>query len=177
VAPSDKIILRQERYRLLAIINMYKRRYDLALGQIDRALEVNPSDVDSYQARGSILVWAGRSGEALPWLEGALRLDRGHILATENLCRAYYFLGRYSEAVEAGERFLTRSPGQYLQALIHAFLAAAYAEMGRNQDAEGERVTVMRLSPFFDARLFAGQFGTQEARDHLLDGLTKAGLH
>jgi adenylate cyclase len=164
-------------YRLLAIINMYKRRYDLALGQIDRALEVNPSDVDSYQARGNILVWAGRSGEALPWLEGALRLDRGNILATENLCLAYYFLGRYSEAVEAGERTLTRSTGQYLQALIHPFLAAGYAEMGRNQDAEGERVIVMRLSPFFDPRIFAGQFGTQEARDHLLDGLTKAGLH
>src|SRR5271169_6644376 len=27
-------------YRLLAIINMYKRRYDLALGQIDRAFEI-----------------------------------------------------------------------------------------------------------------------------------------
>jgi len=156
---------------------MYKRRYDLGLGQIDRALEVNPSDVDSYQARGNILVWAGRAGEALPWLEAALRLDRGHIPATGILCLAYYFLGRYSEAVEVGERALTRSPGQYLQALIHAFLAVAYAEMGRNQDAEREHVIVMRLSPFFDARIFAGQFGTQEAQDHLLDGLTKAGLH
>jgi len=57
------------------------------------------------------------------------------------------------------------------------FLAAAYAEMGRNQDAEGERVVTMRLSPFFDARIFAGQFGTQEARDHILEGLNKAGFH
>ena len=31
----------------------------------------------------------------------------------------------------------------------------------------------MRLSPFFDAERFAAQFGTQEARDHLLEGLTK----
>ena len=30
---------------------------------------------------------------------------------------------------------------------------------------------------FFDARTFAAQFGTQEARDHLLEGLTKAGFH
>jgi hypothetical protein len=36
---------------------------------------------------------------------------------------------------------------------------------------------VMRLSPFFDARIFAGQFGTQEARDHLFEGLKKAGFH
>jgi hypothetical protein len=61
--------------------------------------------------------------------------------------------------------------------LTRPFLAAAYAEMGRHQDAEGERVVTMRLSPFFDARIFAGQFGTQEARDHLLEGLKKAGFH
>jgi adenylate cyclase len=164
-------------YRLLAMINLYKRRYDLALGQIDRALEINPSDVDSYQVRGNILVWAGRAAEGLPWLEGVLRLDRSHILTTQSLCWAYYFLGRYNEAVEAGDRALARSPGRNGQAFIHPFLAAAYAKMGRNQDAEGERVIVTRLSPFFDARIFAGQFGTQEARDHLLEGLTKAGFH
>ena len=49
-------------------------------------------------------------------------------------------------------------------------------EMGRDQDAEGERVILARLWPFFDARTFAAQFGTQEARDHLLEGLKKAGF-
>jgi TolB-like protein len=163
-------------YRLLAFVNMYKRRYDLALGQIDRALEINPSDVDGYHTRGNILVWAGRATEALPWLEAALRLDRGHVLATQSLCWAYYFVGRYNEALGAGDRALARSPGRNGQTYTHPFLAASYAQLGRNQDAEGERVIVMRLWPFFDARTFAGQFGTQEARDHLLDGLKKAGF-
>src|SRR6516164_1157097 len=163
-------------YRLLAFINMYKRRYDLALGQIDRALEINPSDVDSYQTRGNILVWAGRAAEALPWLEGALRFDHGHLLTVNSLCWAYYFLGRYNEAVEAADRALSRGPGRSNQMITHSFLAAAYAEMGKNQDADGERAIITRLSPFFDARIFAGQFGTQEARDHLLEGLKKAGF-
>jgi adenylate cyclase len=163
-------------YRLLAFINMYKRRYDLALGQIERALEINPSDVDSYQTRGNILVWAGRATEALPWLESALRFDHGHLLTVNSLCWAYYFLGRYNEAVEAGDRALARSPGRGNSMITHAFLAAAYAEMGRNQDAEGERAIITRLSPFFDGRIFAAQFGTQEARDHLLEGLKKAGF-
>jgi hypothetical protein len=48
--------------------------------------------------------------------------------------------------------------------------------MGRSQDAEGERVIVMRLWPFFDPRTLAGQFGTQQARDHMLEGLKKAGF-
>ena len=163
-------------YRLLAIINMHRRRYDLALGQIDRAIEINPSDAESYAYRGNILSWAGRAAEALPWLEGALRFDRAHALASQHLCMAYYFLGRYGEAIEAGDRAVARSPGRTIQTMTHPVLAAAYAEMGRDQDAEGERAIVMRLSPFFSAERFAAQFGTQEARDHMLEGLKKAGF-
>jgi len=162
--------------RLLANINMYKRRYDLALRQVDRALEINPSDAENYVQRGNILVWAGRAEEAVPWLEGALRFDHAHDLTSQDLCIAYYFLGRYGEAVEAGERALARSPGRSVQTTTHPFLAAAYAQMGRVQDAEGERVIVGRLSPLFSAQRFAGQFGMQEARDHILEGLKKAGF-
>jgi adenylate cyclase len=164
-------------YRLLAIINMYKRRYDLALGQIDRALEINPSDAESYGQRGIILAWAGRAAEALPWLEGALRFDRANNLISQNLCFAYFFLGRYAEAVESCDRALSRSPARTIQIEAHPFLAATYAEMGRSQDAEGERAVILHLSPFFNAQIFAGQFGTQEARDRMLDGLKKAGFH
>jgi TolB-like protein/class 3 adenylate cyclase len=163
-------------YRLLAIINMYKRRYDLALGQIDRALEINPSDADIYGQRGIILVWAGRVEEALPWLEGSLRFDRANNVIFQNLCFAYFFLGRYPEAVESCDRALSRSPARIVQLQAHPFLAATYAEMGRNQDAEGERAVVLHLAPFFNAQIFAGQFGTQEARDRMLDGLKKAGF-
>jgi tetratricopeptide (TPR) repeat protein len=112
----------------------------------------------------------------LPWLEGALRFDRAHALTSQNLCLAYYFLGRYGEAIESGDRALARNPGRSVQIIAHPFLAAAYAEMGRNQDTEGERIVVMRLSPFFNPRIFAEQFGTQEARDHILEGLKKAGF-
>jgi len=61
-------------YRVLSNIDLFSKRYDLALGQTDRALEINPSDADNYAQRGSILVWAGRSEEGLPWLEGHFAL-------------------------------------------------------------------------------------------------------
>jgi hypothetical protein len=51
-----------------------------------------------------------------------------------------------------------------------------YAQMGRIEDAAGERAVMARLSPFFHARRFAAQFGTQAARDQMLDGLKKAGF-
>jgi adenylate cyclase len=163
-------------YRLLADIDLFRKRYDLALGQLDRALEINPSDADNYAHRGSISVWAGRAAEGLPWLEGALRFDRANGFAAARLCMAYYFLGRYNEAIDTCDRALSRDPGRNTQMLTHPTLAAAYAQTGHPQDAEREHAIVARLWPFFDPRTFAAQFATQEARDHMLDGLKKAGF-
>jgi adenylate cyclase len=163
-------------YRVLADIDLFRKRYELALGQLDRALEINPSDADNYAHRGSILVWAGRAEEGLPWLEGALRFDRANGFAAARLCMAYYFLHRYSEAVDACDRALARDPGLNTQMISHPMLAAAYAEMGRQQDADGERAIVAHLWPFLDARTYAAQFGTEEARDQILKGLKKAGF-
>ena len=55
-------------------------------------------------------------------------------------------------------------------------LAAAYAEQDRRQDAERERTAALKLSPFLDTTRFAGQFGTPQARDRMLEGLKKAGF-
>ena len=163
-------------YRLLALIDMGRRRYDLALSQIDRALEINPSDAESYDARGTILVFAGRAADALPWLKAALRFDHSDVQATWRLCMADYFLGRYADAVAAGDRALAGNSGRLAQTVIHPFLAAAYAEMGRDQDAARERAIVAHLAPFFDAEQFTDQFGTRETRGQMREGLKRAGF-
>ena len=163
-------------YHLLAVVDLDRGRLDLALGQTDRALEINPSDAESYMTRGSILVWAGRAAEALPWLEGALRLDHADARASLFLGMAYYLLGRYGEAIEPIDRALVGNLGRNTQLLGRPILAATYARLNKTQDAERERIASMRLSPFFDAERFAGQFGTQEARDRILEGLKKAGF-
>ena len=163
-------------YRLLALIDLSEGRYDFALGQIDHALELNPSDAESYLRRGSILLFSGRSSEALPWLKGALRLDPDDGLATLHLGMAYYFLDRYGEAVETMDRALAGDLGRLDKLMGRPVLAAAYAQLNRPQDAERERTSVMRIEPFLDAEQFAAQFGTQAARDKVMDGLKKAGF-
>jgi adenylate cyclase len=163
-------------YRLLAATNIVRRHYDLALAQTDRALEINPSDAESYALRGFILVFAGRAGDALAWLEGALRLDRTNTRAALALGMACYFLDRYGDAVEHVDRALAGNLARTAQLNGRPVLAAAYAQLKRPQDAERERTALMRLTPFFSAERFASQFDTQEARDHMLEGLKKAGF-
>jgi adenylate cyclase len=164
-------------YRLLAEVHLARRRFDLALGQIDRALEFNPSDAESFSMRGNILVWAGRAAEALPWLEGALRLDNANARATFLLSTAYYFLDRYSASVEAMDHALAGGLGRNTQVTGRSVLAAAYGQLDRRTDAERERSAAMRMAPLLDAERFASQFGTQTAHDHMLEGLKKAGFH
>jgi adenylate cyclase len=163
-------------YRLLAEVHLNRGRFDLALKQIERALEINPSDADSFATRGAIFVWAGRAVEAMPWIEGALRIDPPNARTAFYLGMAYYFLNRYGEAVEAMDRAIAGNLGRNTQFMGRTFLAAAYAELDRSQDAERARIAVIRMTPFFSAERFAGQFGTQEARDHMLEGLKKAGF-
>jgi hypothetical protein len=82
-----------------------------------------------------------------------------------------------SEALDADDRALSRNPGRNTQMLTHPMLAAAYADLGQQQDANRERAVAGRLWPLLDARTFADQFGTQEARDQMSEGLKKAGFH
>ena len=161
---------------MLAQIQLYRKRFDLALAQVDRALEINPSDADNFSYRGSILVWAGRAAESLPWLEGALRLDQANGFAAARLCMVHYLLRRYTEGVDVCDRALSSGPGRSNQLITHPMLAATYAELGRQEDADRERTITARMWPLLDARTFAGQFGTDEARDHVLAGLKKAGF-
>jgi hypothetical protein len=89
---------------------------------------------------------------------------------------AYYFLRRYTEAVGTCDRALSQKLGRNTQMMTHPVLAVVYAALDRKQDAERERAIVAHLWPFLEARTFAAQFGTEEARDHLLEGMKKAGF-
>jgi adenylate cyclase len=163
-------------HRLLAQIYSMKGRIDLALGETERAIEINPNDPESIEARGEMLLWAGKAEQALPWLQAALRLDPTNARAAFLSGMADYFLERYDEAVEAISRALAGNLGHTPQLMGRPVLAASYAELNRPEDVARERAALLRVSPFFDAERFAAQFGTQEARDHMLEGLKKAGF-
>jgi adenylate cyclase len=163
-------------YRLLAESNMMRGRVGLALDASARALEINPNDAESFRERGEMLVWAGRAAEGLPWLRGALRLDPTNARASVLIGIAEYFHDRYGEAVEAMNRGLAGNLGRNTQLMGRPVLAASYAELNRPEDVARERAASLRVSPFFNAERFASQFGTQEARDHMLEGLKKAGF-
>ncbi|MGD0923188.1 MAG: tetratricopeptide repeat protein, partial [Terriglobia bacterium] len=113
-------------------------RFDEAIVHLQKAVEITPGIVQSYQNLGNALYLQGKIPEALArWREG-LRVDPNHlpllsqtawVLAT---CPAAS-VRNGSEAVKLAQRAAQASGGQ--DPAILDTLAAAYAEVGRFPEA------------------------------------------
>jgi TolB-like protein/class 3 adenylate cyclase/lipoprotein NlpI len=107
--------------------------YDSALAEFKQASVLDPSDSWSYAYMAHTLVLAGRPAEAIAHLETAMRLDPHYPpVFTYYRGLAELALDRYAEAAASLEATLQRNPDDEWPAL---FLAAAYAELGRDADA------------------------------------------
>jgi hypothetical protein len=89
---------------------------------------------------------------------------------------ADYFLDRYGEVVKTLDRALSGNLGRNTQLMGWRVLAASYAQLTGSATPSGSGPRRRAYRPFLDAERFAGQFGTQPARDHMLEGLKKAGF-
>lgn len=162
-------------HALLAQVFRFQQDQDRAEQEATRAIELNPNNATSHAILGTLRVWAGQPEEALPPLELAVRLDPSPIAwSVVNLGLTYYLLGRYEDAIALLDRYAGRfaeDPAPF------AVQAAAYAQIGRLDEAAQAVARLKRISPFFDARVYAGNFANPEHSRHFLDGMHKAGLN
>ncbi len=69
-----------------------QKRYDDAIAECHKAIEVDPDYGNPYNDIGAYLIEKGRYDEALPWLEKAIHAKR-----YDSYCFAHYNLGRVWE--------------------------------------------------------------------------------
>jgi len=157
----------------LAYVYGLQRKYDQAVAQAQRAVELNPGRANPHL--GAVLNFAGRYEEAIPVLEKALRIDpKGPAFYVLWLGHSYRGLEQYEAAISAYKKSLNRQP-DYLFA--HVFLAATYGLAG--QDADARAVAVLRIDPEFSAENFVKRlkfYKDQRLKDRTLEGLHMAGL-
>jgi tetratricopeptide (TPR) repeat protein len=158
----------------MGYVRMRRGQLELAGLHHDRALSLNPNDVNIIADRANWLMYAGRLDEALKSLDAALQRDpyppswlwevRGLIL---------FHLGRCDEAAAALRRQTGGGP-----AWTSALLAATYAQAGRIDEARQEAVKSHAADPSITISRFASNsvYANATLRDQLLDALRKAGL-
>lgn len=150
-------------------------KYDLAMAESERALEINPSDAEVLRARAAVLLWTGRIAESIATAEIAGRLDPNiGPEAALNLGIAYLLSGRYADAVRLLETVRARFPAY---PLLDLPLAAAYAEMGRKTEAREALEEGRRKNPHLDAASFGTRFQDPALQQRLAASLRGAGLH
>ncbi|RJQ87919.1 MAG: adenylate cyclase [Desulfobacteraceae bacterium] len=158
-------------HHLLARTFAAQAEYEKALSELQRAIELNPNDADSYEARGWIMLWSGNTGAAIDSLRFALRLGSKQKTALLHLGTAYFLKGKYDDAIQTLEHGLHQWPDL---SGYHIILSAAYAQTGRMDAAARAAQSAQRLEPFFDLEDYGRAFRNPMDRQKIINGLRKA---
>jgi len=173
IAMDDSIGLA---HALLGSLYIFKREYDKAIAEGERAVALNPGGHTSLATCADILTLAGRPEEAIPLCQKAIRLSPfGPYYLYTNLARALRAAGRFEEAISAYKKSVQLLPDNFY---IHVNLAATYSMMGRDKEARAEGAEVLRINPKFSLDSLAKRslLKDQSETDKFINALRKAGL-
>jgi TolB-like protein len=161
-------------HALLGSAALHFGDYGRALDELKHAIELNGSDAEAYSGLATVLLFTGdiqgaiSAGELLAQLQPDLSAIEAFNLAT-----AYLLADRGADAVRILEHAHDRN-----RALMetNVILAAAYAEVGRQEEAERQAEAVRQRFPGFSSREFGSLLRDASQREKLARSLKKAGL-
>jgi adenylate cyclase len=159
-------------HQAMGFVSLHSKKLAVAGMHFERAMSLNPNDVNIIADYANWLCYMGRFDEALRYLDLAMQRDpfppswmwevRGTVLLQSK---------RYEEAISVFhkapiENFFTR-----------ALLAATYAWAGQIENASRELALAREGKPDLTVSYFAlFPYADEAHRKHLQDGLRKAGL-
>ena len=164
-------------HRVASDMALTRRKYQVALAEAELAIALDPNDAEGHMIMAEVLLCVGRPEEAITFAKKAMMLDPRNIAFPLGLQgKAYFCMERFEEAVTLMERALRLNPNRTGFA---ATLAAAYAHLGREQEARSalDIYTKPWLVPaILQKVMYFFPFKNPEDADRLADGLLKAGL-
>jgi cellulose synthase/poly-beta-1,6-N-acetylglucosamine synthase-like glycosyltransferase/predicted Zn-dependent protease len=114
-----------------------------ALGLLERAIALNPSEATVRQELIGVLLAAGRARDALPWLDELARARPGDITLQRQLAQATLSAGDHARALERLQSLLEKDPGNV--ELLAGFVDAA-AAAPRGVMTPGQIQVALRLA-------------------------------
>lgn len=157
--------------------HLLRMEHERATASLRRALDINPNCSLAHGSLGTVLAWQGRSEAAIECNELALRMnpdDPSIFYRHFGLALAHYIASRYDQALAHTGVVLQMRPSWWLGLLVHA---ASFAQLGRPDEARRTLDELSRVRPGVNApSLDILPFAYAHDREHLLDGLRKAGL-
>jgi adenylate cyclase len=162
---------------VLAQTSLWAGDAQAAIVHATRAIELNANFALGHFYLGIALSLDGRHDEALEAIETGWRLSPRDPRASTwlaNKARVFYHLRRYEEAIESALSARRIRPHLY-GSLV---LVASYAQLGRNEEARSALADMRALPGASEktTRWYLDRYSDPVAREHMGDGLRKAGL-
>ena len=156
----------------LGQVCLSKGLHDEALEALETAITLNPNDADGYVFLAQTLSYAGRPTRRSTWsrrLSVSIPLTRA---GTRGTWDGVLSPGATTTPSPPCAEAARRRHG------VHRWLAVAYAQLGREQEAKAAAEEYLRRTPDFSLarHLELMPFQHAEDRDHYAEGLRKAGL-
>ncbi|HKF60164.1 MAG TPA: adenylate/guanylate cyclase domain-containing protein [Dongiaceae bacterium] len=151
----------------------FLRRFELAGIHHAKSVTLNPNDAQAAFVHAHWLTRVGRTEEALREFDRALRLDPFMPnIYWEGRAIAFLQARRHQEVIESTNRM------NKLGAVNHCYLAAAYAHLGKLEEARSHAAEARRLLPNYTERWvrLGEPFQNLADTEHFIEGLRKAGL-
>jgi adenylate cyclase len=160
---------------ILGHVYAMKRQYDRAIAECERAVFLDPNSAENIFWLGMALNWAGRTEEAIPYIQNAIRLNPlPPALYFVQLAVSYRDSGQYEKAIEASKKALQREPNTQF-AYIH--MAISYIRLGQEKEARAAAAEILRINPKFSLESYAKILPfPQPVADLVIEDLRKAGL-
>jgi tetratricopeptide (TPR) repeat protein len=162
---------------MLGSVYLWEKQYERAIAEIEQAIALDPTFANSYAYFAEVLTRAGRVEEAAQAIEQALRLDPLPRLEAYfgALGVAYYFMGQYEKAIAFLKSLRLRNPRSFGSRL---YLAAIYAELGREEEAREEATELLRINPNFSLEVYRQRAPLKDPTvlERHIAALRKAGL-
>ncbi len=105
-----------EAYTFLGWTYSFMRRYDDAIRECHKAIEVDPAFGNPYNDIGAYLIEKGQLDQAIPWLEQAMQAPRyeNYCFPHLNLGRIWERKGQWYKAMAAYQKALEANPNYTL---------------------------------------------------------------
>ena len=163
-------------HQVASLFALFRRQHEKAIVEAEKAITLEPNNQTGHLAMGRALIYAGRPQEATEFIKKAMLLDPHNIaLPLYHLGTVHFCLGKLDEAASLNERALTHNPELMDPAIV---LAAIYAHLGRDQEAQGMLKKLLKGEQFIpDLRtiMYMFPFKDLEVSDRFAGGLIKAG--
>jgi adenylate cyclase len=180
IAPRHVMALKAK-----AALRRTQGKFEDAIATAEAVIAENPGEPWAYKEIGLSHLYQGRPEQALEWFDKADRIgprDPGRWTWLDARGHALILLGRDAEAVRALTTALDANP-RYMSS--RAFLAAAYALLGQQEEARaslaiydrdhpGTRISTFRTRSPVPLVLTSPNYQRQRAR--LAEGLRRAGM-